>query len=313
MDPSKFKPSTVLLNHNVYPAISRGALQNANANKLAVVTGAGRGIGRAIAEALAASGANVALLDLNLQSLEDTKNACENLGSRVGAYQCNVCDGPRVQEVFQSIRKDLGPIDVLVNNAGKSPARPLSMETFDQFWNTIEVNFKGAMQCIFQVLPEMRERRSGSIISIASRAATVDAPFCVGYDAGKAALVRAISTIQTELEMDGLGEQISMYALHPGGVMTAMGGARFDPDVLERYPWLEETAKDFGKLFKDDPTLCGSTCAYLATGKGRNLRGCYFDCRQDIERVCGVGRETLEAYGLYTLKVEFLQGYENEP
>jgi NAD(P)-dependent dehydrogenase (short-subunit alcohol dehydrogenase family) len=130
MDPSKFKLSTLSLNHTVYPAISREALQNANANKLAVVTGAGRGImhqpilgvknqiseprlgiGRAIAEALAASGANVALLDLSLQNLEETKTACENLGSRVGIYECNVCDGPRVQDVFQSIRQDMGPIE----------------------------------------------------------------------------------------------------------------------------------------------------------------------------------------------------------
>lgn len=83
-----------------------------------------------------------------------------------------------------------------------------------------------AMQCIFQVLPEMRDRQSGCIISIASRAATVDAPFCVGYDAGKAALVRAVSSIQVELEMDGLGEKVHMYSLHPGGVMTAMGGGK---------------------------------------------------------------------------------------
>lgn len=69
----------------------------------------------------------------------------------------------------------------------------------------------------------MRERQSGCIISVASRAATVNTPFCVGYDASKAALVRAISTIQAELEMDGLGEKIHTYSLHPGGVWTAMG------------------------------------------------------------------------------------------
>ena len=72
-------------------------------------------------------------------------------------------------------------------------------------------NVVQAMQCIFQVLPDMRERKTGCVINIASRGATVDAPFCVGYGAAKAALVRAISTIQAELEMDGIGEQIHMY------------------------------------------------------------------------------------------------------
>lgn len=85
------------------------------------------------------------------------------------------------------------------------------------------------MQCIFQVLPEMRKRKLGCIINIASRAATVDAPFCVGYDSSKAALVRATSTIQAELEMDGIGEKIHTYCLHPGGVMTAMGGGKCSP------------------------------------------------------------------------------------
>lgn len=72
----------------------------------------------------------------------------------------------------------------------------------------------------------MRARRSGCIISVASRAATVDSPFCVGYDAGKAALVRAISSLQLELETDGLGEDVHLYTVHPGDVMTAMGGGK---------------------------------------------------------------------------------------
>lgn len=82
---------------------------------------------------------------------------------------------------------------------------------------------------------------------------------------------------------------------------------------MEQYPWLKESAGQFNKLFVDPPELCGSTAAFLATGKGRAIRGGYFDCRQDIERVCATGRATLESCGLYNLKVEFLQGYENEP
>jgi hypothetical protein len=89
--------------------------------------------------------------------------------------------------------------------------------------------------------------------------------------------------------------------------------AKFDPDVQEAYPWLKNSSAQFEKLFKDSPELCGSTCAYIATGKAKALRGLYFDCRQDIEKVCGLGREALEVQNLYTLKVEFLQGYENEP
>jgi len=66
-------------------------------------------------------------------------------------------------------------------------------------------------------------------------------------------------------------------------------------------------------LFKDGPELCGTTCAYLATGQAKEIRGCYFDCRQDIERVCKAGRTMIEKENLYKLKVEFIEGYCNEP
>jgi NAD(P)-dependent dehydrogenase (short-subunit alcohol dehydrogenase family) len=188
------------------------------------------------------------------------------------------------------------------------------------------------MLCTFQVLPTMRERKSGCIINIASRAATVDTPFGMGYNCAKAAVVRATSNLQLELDDDGLGEQIHTYALHPGGVMTAMGAGKFivpgqltripsltydtaahDPDVVAKYPVLKTQRSEIEKLFKDGPELCGATCAYLASGCAKAIRGLYFDCRQDIVRVCGAGRSTLEDNNLYNLKVDFLQGYYNEP
>ena len=82
-------------------------------------------------------------------------------------------------------------------------------------------------------------------------------------------------------------------------------------------PILENTTpqeqKEIRHLFKDVPELCGNTATYLATGQAKELRGHYFDCRQDIERVCGFGRNTLRDYGLNKLTVKFLPGYENEP
>jgi NAD(P)-dependent dehydrogenase (short-subunit alcohol dehydrogenase family) len=82
------------------------------------------------------------------------------------------------------------------------------------------------MLCIFEVLPGMRERKSGCIINIASRAASVDTAPGLGYNDAKAAVTRATSCLQLELEGDGLGEYIHTYALHPGGVPTAMGACK---------------------------------------------------------------------------------------
>ena len=76
---------------------------------------------------------------------------------------------------------------------------------------------------------------------------------------------------------------------------------------------MSATRAELQKMLRDSPDLCGATCAYLAAGRAKAIRGRYFDCRQDIERVCGIGRSTLEANGLYSLKIDFLQGYSNEP
>jgi len=83
--------------------------------------------------------------------------------------------------------------------------------------------------------------------------------------------------------------------------------------MLEKYPALTQHGTDFQSLFKDPPGLCGATCAYLASGRAAAIRGLYFDCRQDIEKVCAVGRDQLRANDLYVLKVDFLDGYRNEP
>lgn len=76
------------------------------------------------------------------------------------------------------------------------------------------------MLCIFQVLPSMRQRRQGCIINIASRAGTVAMPFAGAYSMGKGAVIRAVSCLQKELEMDGFGDSIHVYALHPGATLS---------------------------------------------------------------------------------------------
>lgn len=155
----------------------------------------------------------------------------------------------------------------------------------------------------------------------------------LGYNTSKAAVIRMTHTLQKELEIDGLDDAIQIYALHPGGVFTAMGGgqspfpspiqsalamltqsheAETARDVKEKYNITKEGAA-FEDLFKDTPELCGQTCAFLASGKEKELRGFYIDCRQDVGKLLEVGREGLKSKGLNTLSVKFLGGYCNEP
>jgi hypothetical protein len=114
------------------------------------------------------------------------------------------------------------------------------------------------------------------------------------------------------MELDGLDPAIHFYALHPGGVLTGIGGASARQDVLDKYGDPRDE-KSFQALFKDDPSLCGQTCAFLASGRGKELRGLYLDCRQDVGLLLEKGRETLLKEKRNTLTVNFLEGYCNEP
>jgi len=142
MDPAQFGISTLPMQHVPYGPILPEALKKSNSGKVALVTGAGQGIGAAIAEALAKSGASIAILDLNVDKLDATKKTCLALGAKVEAFGCDVTDGVRVEQVLEQVQRQLGPIDVLVNNAGIFDQRPFLMSTFDGFWKQIEVNFK---------------------------------------------------------------------------------------------------------------------------------------------------------------------------
>lgn len=111
MDPNDFGISTLPLQHAPYGPISPSALKGKNTSKVVVITGAAQGIGAAIAASLAESGANVALVDLSIEKQQNTKEACEVHGVKVGTYACDVTDQEAVVKTFDDIERDLGPIE----------------------------------------------------------------------------------------------------------------------------------------------------------------------------------------------------------
>ncbi len=159
------------------------------------------------------------------------------------------------------------------------------------------------------LMESFRQRKKGRIINIASRSATVNAPFCVNYGAAKAALVRAVGCLQLELDNDGFSD-IQIFALHPGATKTGLQKG-LEPDVAQAYPRAAELYVKFCSHFKCKPSLCGQTCVFLATGKASALRGRYFDCEQDIGYVSRMG-DVIRDQNLYDLKVDFLGGLPND-
>lgn len=151
MDPAQFGISTLPLQHAPYGPILPETLEGSNKGKVALITGAGHGgIGAAIAESLAKSGASIAILDINTDRLDQTKNTCLAFGGKVEAFGCDVRDQEKVAEVLAKVVNQLGPIDVLVNNAGIFELRPLMMSTFEGFWKNIEVNLKAVTYASFE-------------------------------------------------------------------------------------------------------------------------------------------------------------------
>ena len=190
--------------------------------RVALVTGASRGIGKAIALALAKAGADVAV---NYRSraaeAQAVVTAIRALGRRSVLLEADVSDGAAVRRLIDSVEQALGPIDVLVNNAGIALRRELQELTEADFDNTLAVNLKSAFLCSQAVWPGMRARRWGRIVNISSGAARAAGLVGVHYNASKAALEGLTRGYAARLAKDG----ITVNAVAPSLIETEMTSA----------------------------------------------------------------------------------------
>ncbi len=187
--------------------------------RVALVTGGSRGIGRAIALALAEAGADVAVnFFVRAAEAEDVGRQVRALGRRAVVIGADVSDGGAVAAMVGSVVDALGPIDVLVNNAGIGPAHGLDDLTEAVFDRTIAVNLKSAFLCIQAVLPGMRARRFGRIVNISSGAARGAGGIGVHYNASKAGLEGLTRGYAARLAAEG----ITVNAVAPSLIDTEM-------------------------------------------------------------------------------------------
>lgn len=188
-------------------------------DQVAFITGAGRGIGRAIAETLAARGMSVGLLARSADELSAVRGACESLGADAVAMSADVTDAGAVRKAAAAIEQDLGPIDLLVCNAGVSgPEGPLWEAGFEAWWRTVQVNLGGALAADAAVLPGMVERGRGRVVHMNSMAATRDDPRYGAYAAGKAGLLRLGGVLAASLA----STPVRVFSVGPGLVRTEL-------------------------------------------------------------------------------------------
>lgn len=203
-------------------------------NKVAVVTGGSRGIGKAIAEKFAAEGASVAILySSNSASADAVVEEIRNAGGTAKAYQCHVENSDEVGKTIDDVVNDLGKIDILINNAGITRDKLLMMMKEEDFDDVISVNLKGAYNTMRKVCPMLARQRWGRIINLSSIAGINGNAGQVNYSASKAGLIGMTKSAAREFA----GRGITVNAIAPGFVETDMT-EKFasDENVMKRIP-----------------------------------------------------------------------------
>lgn len=197
--------------------------------RIALVTGAARGIGRSIAEKLASQGADLALCDLEAGWLSDTAAAVEALGRKAKAYSVDVRSMQGVQDVVSAVHSDFGQIDILVNNAGITKDG-FMMRMSEEDWDAvIDVNLKGTFNFTKHTSKIMMKQRSGAIVNIASIIGLIGNAGQCNYAASKAGVIALTKSAAKELASRG----IRSNAVAPGFIQTKMTDA-LSEDVRQK-------------------------------------------------------------------------------
>jgi NAD(P)-dependent dehydrogenase (short-subunit alcohol dehydrogenase family) len=198
--------------------------------RVAVVTGASRGLGRAMAVELGAAGAKLALVGRDRAKLDETAAEAAKSGAESAVFLADVTDEAQVRALEQGVRERFGHVDILVNNAGMNIRKPLVEYTLDE-WNTVlDTNLTSVFLVSRSFIPMMKGRGYGRILNLASIMSHVSLPGRTAYSASKAALLGITRALAQELADDG----ITVVAISPGPFATEINTALMENPELNR-------------------------------------------------------------------------------
>jgi 3-oxoacyl-[acyl-carrier protein] reductase len=185
--------------------------------QVAIVTGAGQGIGEAIAARLATAGAQIVIADLNPGPARQVAESLRSQGAKADAIELNVCDRASVEAAFGQVAAQSGRIDILVNNAGVAGRAAPIWEQSDEDWQSVvDVNLTGVFRCCRAAIPRMREQNYGRVVNIASVAGKEGNPNMVPYSATKAGVIAMTKSIAKEVAT----QDICVNAVTPAVIRT---------------------------------------------------------------------------------------------
>ena len=208
-------------------------------NKVAVITGGGSGIGKAISILFARQGAQVHIVELNINSAQETIDEINNFGGEAFAHACNVANQEEVKNIFNTFTK----VDILINNAGIAHVGNLENTTEADFDKIFSVNVKGVYNCLYACVPIMKANGRGVVLNMASIASLVGIPDRFAYSMSKG----AVKAITQSVARDYVKENIRCNCISPARVHTPF----VDGFISKNYPGKEEEM--FEKLSKTQP------------------------------------------------------------
>jgi NAD(P)-dependent dehydrogenase (short-subunit alcohol dehydrogenase family) len=267
------------------------------AGQVVVITGGGGVIGRAICEAFGRSNALVAVAchEAN-EACRATVTAIEQAGGRALGVQVDVSDRASVDAMVSTVERELGPIDLLINNAGHIGAiGPIWEVDPNEWWRAWEVNVLGVMLCCRAVLIGMISRHRGRIINLASGSVLGPTPALSAYPVSKTAVTR----LTEHLALDAREYGVSVFVITPGLVYSPLARQTFESPAGLRW-----TAR-YRDVYQErhvPPELTAERCLVLATGRADRLSGCYIQLADDLDDLIQRADE-IEDQGLYTLRI----------
>ena len=263
----------------------------------AIVTGAGRGFGRAIAARLAAEGAKVALVARSKDQLQQTADEIHAGGGQALVLPGDVTGRGEVEAVVRRAEAGFGPVDLLVNNAGVGPPfGPVWDMDPDEWWRAQEVHIKAPYLFLHAVLPGMVERKRGRVVVVSALAARMAAAYMSAYCTGKIAQTRLVEEVALEAGPHG----VFAFAIDPGFVFTGIaettmndpGAQKWLPGMVERLKQQSQTPGGDGDLAR-----CAQRVVDLASGRYDGLNGRYMELADNLDAMLGGARPHWQTQG----------------
>jgi len=249
----------------------------------ALVTGAGRGFGRAIAHKLASEGAAVTLVSRSREQLDQVVAEIEDAGGRALAAPADVADPVAVARACAAAKAAFGAPDILVNNAGVPwPFGPVWETDIEKWWQAEAIHIRAPYLFMRNLMPDMVARRSGRVIVIAAIASKIALPGLSAYSVGKAALNKLVEIAAVEAEQ----HNVQVFAVEPGFVVTQLAEDTYnDPDAQKYMPHMLKYLDEGRARENADADLyrTADRCAALAAGGYDVLSGRYMELPDPID------------------------------